>query len=135
VIGTPFSATSVRTAPEIEDRLNERERVVLDENDPDAAQTRSFSLPASRWEGCDEDCHVKSQDSIDRRLVPEPGKRLPNARSDCRVERVTQSALRGAWRKAMSGPEMLQFEVIRTIAASLISVAIVLLWFVVTSRQ
>jgi hypothetical protein len=35
----------------------------------------------------------------------------------------------------MSGPEMLQFEVIRTIVASLICVAIVLLWFVATSRQ
>ncbi len=35
----------------------------------------------------------------------------------------------------MSGPEVLQFEVIRTVAASLISVAIVLLWFVATSRQ
>jgi hypothetical protein len=35
----------------------------------------------------------------------------------------------------MSGVEMLQFEVIRTIVASLISVAIILLWFVAISRQ
>jgi hypothetical protein len=35
----------------------------------------------------------------------------------------------------MTQTELLQFEIIRTIAASLISVAIVLLWLVVTSRQ
>jgi hypothetical protein len=35
----------------------------------------------------------------------------------------------------MTGPELLQFEVIRAIAASLISVAIVLLWFLATSRR
>ena len=35
----------------------------------------------------------------------------------------------------MTGAEFLEFEVIRGIAASLISAAIVLLWFVVMSRQ
>jgi hypothetical protein len=35
----------------------------------------------------------------------------------------------------MTGTELLQFEAIRTIAASLISVAIVLLWLVAISRQ
>jgi hypothetical protein len=35
----------------------------------------------------------------------------------------------------MTGAEALQFEVVRGIAASLICVAIVLLWFVVMSRQ
>jgi hypothetical protein len=35
----------------------------------------------------------------------------------------------------MTGPELLQFEIIRLIAASLISVAIVLLWLVAISRQ
>jgi hypothetical protein len=41
----------------------------------------------------------------------------------------------GALWFAMSDIGLLQFEVIRTIAASLISVAIVLLWLVVISRQ
>jgi hypothetical protein len=36
---------------------------------------------------------------------------------------------------AMTGPELLQFEVIRMIAGSLIGLAIVLLWFVAISRQ
>jgi hypothetical protein len=36
---------------------------------------------------------------------------------------------------AMTEAELLQFEVIRTIAASLIGVAIVLLWLVAISRQ
>jgi heme/copper-type cytochrome/quinol oxidase subunit 4 len=36
---------------------------------------------------------------------------------------------------AMSGSFEVQFDVIRMIAASLIAVAIVLLWFVVMSRQ
>jgi hypothetical protein len=35
---------------------------------------------------------------------------------------------------AMTQPDLLQFEVIRTIAASLISVAIFLLWLVAVSR-
>jgi hypothetical protein len=35
----------------------------------------------------------------------------------------------------MTQVDLLQFEVIRTIAASLISVAIVLLWLVVVTRQ
>jgi hypothetical protein len=35
----------------------------------------------------------------------------------------------------VTGAELLQFEIIRMIAASLISVAIVLLWLVVISRQ
>ena len=35
----------------------------------------------------------------------------------------------------MTGLEALQFEVVRAIAASLITMAIVLLWFVVMSRQ
>jgi hypothetical protein len=35
---------------------------------------------------------------------------------------------------AMTQPDLLQFEVIRTIAASLISVAIFLLWLVAISR-
>jgi hypothetical protein len=39
------------------------------------------------------------------------------------------------WGSPVTASEVLQFEVIRTIAASLISVAIVLLWFVATSRQ
>jgi hypothetical protein len=36
---------------------------------------------------------------------------------------------------AMTAAEFLQFEIIRAIAASLISVAIVLLWLVAISRQ
>jgi hypothetical protein len=39
------------------------------------------------------------------------------------------------WGFAVTEAELLQFEVIRTIAASLISVAIVLLWLVALSRQ
>ena len=35
----------------------------------------------------------------------------------------------------MTAAELLQFEIIRAIAASLISVAIVLLWLVAISRQ
>jgi hypothetical protein len=35
----------------------------------------------------------------------------------------------------MAAAEFLQFEIIRAIAASLISIAIVLLWLVATSRQ
>jgi len=35
----------------------------------------------------------------------------------------------------MTGAEVLQFEVVRAIAASLISVAIVMLWILAMSRQ
>ncbi len=35
----------------------------------------------------------------------------------------------------MTGPELLQFEVVRTVAAALISVSIVLLWLVAISGR